>query len=132
MDLLKETDKMVCKVVATPINPNLKLGLAEEDVAVDREMYQRLMGRLIYLSHTIPDIAYTECGESIHSQSNKSSFTGGNQDLTVSQRNSRERKFNSKGMEDSLLRRIQMLIMLDLLLIGDQPLGIALFLEATS
>nr|KYP52584.1 hypothetical protein KK1_025538 [Cajanus cajan] len=47
-----------CKPASTPLEPNLKLGNAEEDVAVDKEMYQRLVGRLIYLSHTRPDIAY--------------------------------------------------------------------------
>ena len=43
-DLLRETDH--------------KLGDAEEDVVTDREMYQRLVGKLIYFSHTRPDIAY--------------------------------------------------------------------------
>nr|KYP49028.1 hypothetical protein KK1_029231 [Cajanus cajan] len=56
-DLLKETGKAACKPTSTPLEPNLKLGNAE-DVAVDKEMYQRLVGRLIYLSHTRPDIAY--------------------------------------------------------------------------
>ncbi|XP_057514198.1 uncharacterized mitochondrial protein AtMg00810-like [Actinidia eriantha] len=58
IDLLKETGKLACKPVSTPIEPNHKLGEAEEDIAVNREMYQRLVGRLIYLSHTRPDIAY--------------------------------------------------------------------------
>ena len=40
------------------MDPNLKLSNTEEDVAVDKEMYQRLVGRLIYLSHTRPDITY--------------------------------------------------------------------------
>ena len=40
------------------MDPNLKLSNTKEDVAVDKEMYQRLVGRLIYLSHTRPDIAY--------------------------------------------------------------------------
>jgi hypothetical protein len=57
-DLLEETGKIVCKPKSTPIDLNLRLGKAEEDVAVDREMYQRLVGRLIYLSHTRLDIAY--------------------------------------------------------------------------
>lgn len=57
-DLLKETGKTACKPVTTPIDPNRKLGKAEEDVCVDKNMYQRLVGRLIYLAHMRPDIAY--------------------------------------------------------------------------
>ncbi|PON40426.1 Ribonuclease H-like domain containing protein, partial [Parasponia andersonii] len=41
-----------------PMEPNHKLGLGEEDENVDQGMYQRLVGRLIYLSHTRPDIAF--------------------------------------------------------------------------
>ena len=58
LDLLEETGKTACKPASTPMDPNLKLGLAENDAIVDRESYQRLVGRLIYLSHTRPDIAY--------------------------------------------------------------------------
>jgi len=57
-DLLKETGKTSCKPASTPIDPNLKLGNTEEDTVVDKEMYQRLVGRLIYLSHTRPDVAF--------------------------------------------------------------------------
>ena len=57
-DLLKETGKTACKPVSTPMDPNIKLGIAEEDAMVNKEMYQRLVGKLIYLSHTRPDIAY--------------------------------------------------------------------------
>ena len=57
-DLLKETGKTACRPASTPVDPNIKLGSAEEDIAVDKEMYQRLVGRLIYLSHTRPDIAF--------------------------------------------------------------------------
>jgi len=56
--LLKETGKTACKPVNTPIDPNLKLGNAKEDTTVDKEMYQRLVGRLIYLSHTRLDVAF--------------------------------------------------------------------------
>ena len=46
-----------CKPVDTPIevNHNLKENIGE---MVDTERYQRLVGRLIYLSHTRPYIAY--------------------------------------------------------------------------
>nr|KYP41064.1 Retrovirus-related Pol polyprotein from transposon TNT 1-94 [Cajanus cajan] len=57
-DLLKETGKTGCRPASTPVDPNIKLGSMEEDIAVDKEMYQRLVGRLIYLSHTRPDIAF--------------------------------------------------------------------------
>ncbi|KAL5567394.1 hypothetical protein UlMin_030558 [Ulmus minor] len=46
------------KPADSPIEPNHKLGDDPEKPKVDKERYQRLVGRLIYLSHTRPDIAY--------------------------------------------------------------------------
>ena len=58
LDLLSETGKLGCKPVETPIEQNHRLSEFVEDVTVDRESYQKLVGKLIYLSHTRPDIAY--------------------------------------------------------------------------
>ena len=58
LDLLKETGKLACKPANTPIEPNHKLGDNNSDASVDQGNYQRLVGQLIYLSHTRPDIAY--------------------------------------------------------------------------
>lgn len=58
LDLLTETGKIGCKPMSTPTEPNSKLGKAKEEPPVDKAMYQRLVGKLIYLSHTRPDIAY--------------------------------------------------------------------------
>ena len=49
---------LVCKPTETPIEPNVKLEPAEPGEVFDRERFQRLVGRLIYLSHTRPDIAF--------------------------------------------------------------------------
>ena len=57
-DLLKETGKTTCKPASTPVDSNIKLGSAEEDIVMDKELYKRLGGRLIYLFHTRPDIAF--------------------------------------------------------------------------
>ncbi|XP_057749111.1 retrovirus-related Pol polyprotein from transposon RE1 isoform X1 [Arachis stenosperma] len=58
LDLLKETGLLGCKAAETPIEPNLKLKPAEPENVMDKGRYQRLVGRLIYLSHTRPDIAF--------------------------------------------------------------------------
>ena len=47
-----------CKPSNTPIEVNTKLGEVKDGVPVDTGRYQRLVGRLIYLSHTRPDIAF--------------------------------------------------------------------------
>lgn len=48
-----------CKAAVTPMDPNVKLkAAAAANEVVDQERYQRLVGRLIYLSHTRPDIAF--------------------------------------------------------------------------
>ena len=57
IDLLKETCMTGSKPITTPIDPNVKLN-AHDGELVDKERYQRLIGRLIYLSHTRPDIAF--------------------------------------------------------------------------
>ena len=58
-DLLAEIGKIGCKPVSTSMDPNHKLGEAKEEPMVDKRMYQRLVGRLIYLAHTQPDITYS-------------------------------------------------------------------------
>ena len=42
----------------TPIEPNLKLQATKDTKIEDKEKYQRLVRRLIYLSHTRPNIAF--------------------------------------------------------------------------
>ena len=44
-----------CRTTSTPIEQNHKLCAGDP---VDKEKYQRLVGRLIYLCHTRPDITY--------------------------------------------------------------------------
>jgi len=58
LDLLKDTGMLACKPIRTPLDPNSYLsadkGPAYEDVA----SYQRLVGWLLYLTNTRPDIAF--------------------------------------------------------------------------
>jgi len=66
LDLLTETGMLGCRPASAPIDQKSKLS-AEAGEPVDRERYQRLVGRLIYLSHTRPDISFcSECGEPLY------------------------------------------------------------------
>ncbi|CAN1293417.1 Retrovirus-related Pol polyprotein from transposon RE1 [Linum perenne] len=58
MDLLKETGMLGCKPIDTPMEPNKRFSSDQEVPPVDKGNYQRLVGKLIYLAHTRPDIAY--------------------------------------------------------------------------
>nr|XP_028954377.1 uncharacterized protein LOC114823160 [Malus domestica] len=58
LDLLKETGMLGCKPADTPIVEKHNLHLDPDQKPVDKGRYQRLVGRLIYLAHTRPDIAY--------------------------------------------------------------------------
>jgi hypothetical protein len=57
LDLLKEI-KLGAKPVATPIDSNCKLNLEEGEPLEDIGQYQRLAGKLIYLTVTRPNISY--------------------------------------------------------------------------
>ncbi|XP_070002188.1 secreted RxLR effector protein 161-like [Nicotiana sylvestris] len=58
LDLLKETGMTCCRPAESLVERNHKLQ-GEVGESVDKERYQRLVGRLIYLSHTRPDIVYS-------------------------------------------------------------------------
>ena len=59
LDLLRETSKLGCKPASTPLEPNWKnKDEKNEEEQVDIGRFQRLVGKLIYLSHTRLDIAY--------------------------------------------------------------------------
>ena len=58
LDLLIETGMLDCKPVETPMEMNHKLRILPDQAPTDKGRYQRLVGRLIYLSHTRPDISY--------------------------------------------------------------------------
>ena len=58
LDLLTEIGMLDCKPVETPMEMNHKLGILPDQALTDKGRYQRLVGRLIYLSHTRPDISY--------------------------------------------------------------------------
>jgi len=47
-----------CKPTDTPMDSTKKIGAENDSIPVDRGRYQRLVGRLIYLSHTRHDIGF--------------------------------------------------------------------------
>ncbi|CAN0874904.1 Retrovirus-related Pol polyprotein from transposon RE1, partial [Linum grandiflorum] len=59
LDLLTETGMLGCKPIDTPMEPNKKLSFEGTMPTVDVGNYQRLVGKLIYLAHTRPDIAFS-------------------------------------------------------------------------
>ncbi|RVX03773.1 Retrovirus-related Pol polyprotein from transposon RE1 [Vitis vinifera] len=54
----KETGMLGCQPGHTPIEEGLKLCVLPNQVSTDKGRYQRLVGRLMYLAHTRPDLAY--------------------------------------------------------------------------
>lgn len=59
LDLLSETGLLGCKPTSIPMEPTSKSSQPKEDAElVDKGRYQRLVGKLIYLTHTRPDIGY--------------------------------------------------------------------------
>ncbi|RVW75990.1 Retrovirus-related Pol polyprotein from transposon RE1 [Vitis vinifera] len=58
LDLLQETGMSGCQPVNTPIKEGLKLCVKPNQVSTDNGRYQRLVGRLMYLAHTRPNLAY--------------------------------------------------------------------------
>ncbi|KAJ0440609.1 putative RNA-directed DNA polymerase [Helianthus annuus] len=57
-DLLNRFGMGQCKTATTPMNANEKLQMEDGGAAVDEHQFRSLVGGLIYLTHSRPDIAY--------------------------------------------------------------------------
>ncbi|CAA7022560.1 unnamed protein product [Microthlaspi erraticum] len=58
-DIVEEMGLLGCRPASFPIDQNHKLALADGDFLADPETYRRLVGRLIYLAATRPDLTYS-------------------------------------------------------------------------
>ncbi|XP_074317895.1 uncharacterized protein LOC141653928 [Silene latifolia] len=59
LDIISETGLLGAKPALTPLEQNHSLGDAKWDFLVDVESYRRLVGRLVYLTVTRPDLSYS-------------------------------------------------------------------------
>ncbi|KAD5317239.1 hypothetical protein E3N88_17185 [Mikania micrantha] len=59
LDILRDMGLEGCRPSAFPMEQGLKLNKGEDEHRVDAEQYRRLVGRLLYLQATRPDITYS-------------------------------------------------------------------------
>jgi hypothetical protein len=59
LEILEEAGYLGCKPVDFPMETNLRLQSTEEDLLADPTSYRRLIGKLLYLTTTRPDISYS-------------------------------------------------------------------------
>ena len=58
LDILNRLKMQDCKPVSTPISTGVKLGKDEDSKKVDDSMYRSLIGSLLYLTASSPDILF--------------------------------------------------------------------------
>ena len=58
LQLLTDAGLLGCKPSKTPMEPNLKLSKEEGELLTDPMMYRRLIGKLLYLTITRPDLSF--------------------------------------------------------------------------
>lgn len=58
LQILSDAGFLDSKPVKTPMNPRISLSLDDGDLLTDSTAYRHLIGRLLYLTITRPDITY--------------------------------------------------------------------------
>ena len=73
LDLLNETGNSACEPINTYIEVNHDMSIYPNQIPANKERYQRLVGKLIYLTHTRPDISYaiSVVSQFLHNPSNE-------------------------------------------------------------
>ena len=58
IELLKEAKMLHVKPAATPLDPNIKLNKTDGELLPDPSFYKTMVGKLLYLTMTRPDLSY--------------------------------------------------------------------------
>ena len=58
LDILRENGMSACQLVDIQVEESLKLYVESNQIPIDKGRYQIFVGRLMYLSHTRPNLAY--------------------------------------------------------------------------
>lgn len=58
LDIIEDTGNLGCKPAATPLEQNHHLSKVESPLLYDPRKYRRLVGWLLYLLHTRPELSY--------------------------------------------------------------------------
>ena len=58
LQLLEDSGYLACKPSTVPMDPTIRLSATEGDLLPDITHYRRLVGKLLYLTLTRPDIAF--------------------------------------------------------------------------
>ena len=58
LELLSDIGHLSCKPTTIPMDPNLKLSQDDGDLIEDPTNYRQLIGKLLYLTITRPDLSY--------------------------------------------------------------------------
>ncbi|XP_024026531.1 uncharacterized protein LOC112093074 [Morus notabilis] len=59
LQLLSDSGYLGCKTRKTPMDPNVKLSQDEGELLDDPSQYRRIIGKLLYLTITRPDLSYS-------------------------------------------------------------------------
>lgn len=58
LDPPTKTGMLGSRLVDTPMDPNVKFSAKDNDIPAEKGRYRKLVGKLIYLAHTRPGIAF--------------------------------------------------------------------------
>jgi hypothetical protein len=59
LDILEDSGVLGAKPVLFPMDPNIKLSRSDGELLYDLSSYRRLVGRLVYLTITRPDLSFS-------------------------------------------------------------------------
>ncbi|XP_074266449.1 uncharacterized protein LOC141589722 [Silene latifolia] len=93
LDIVTEMSLLRAKPASTPMEPNLQLGTDQSNLLADPECYRRLVGRLVYLAFTWPNMAFAvhTLSQFLHNPRERGSYGGRLKCCSLSLRKSRSR-----------------------------------------